>query len=294
MRTFGWFLILFFVGFTAMAALSYPVWLLLSPHFDIKFHRVASRIGMLTLLFSFLWASKRLALRDWRSLGYTLTTGQFLSEAVLGLVLGFATILPVVVIMLGLNLRVMRAGVILDMHTLLVLISSGLLTGLTVALIEETFFRGAMFSGIKREAGALIAIFLSSVLYSSTHFIGRFHIEATAVNAYSGIDLLAGTLASFTHPLQLVDAFLCLSGVGALLALVRLLTGNIAACVGLHAAWVCIITVLRKTSSPNFNHPWQGLLSQFDGVVGWLVFVWTAVMAAALWWFYSRRINGAK
>ncbi len=50
---------------------------------------------------------------------------------------------------------------------------TGLATGLVVALIEETFLRGAMQSAIARESGALAAIVLMSLVYAATHFIGR-------------------------------------------------------------------------------------------------------------------------
>jgi hypothetical protein len=30
------------------------------------------------------------------------------------------------------------------------------------------------------------------------------------------------------------------------------------------------------------------LLSEFDGVVGWLVLAWTVVIGSVLWWYYAR------
>jgi len=78
--------------------------------------------------------------------------------------------------------------------------------------------------------------------------------------------------------------------VGALLGMVRQITGNIAACIGLHAGWVWVITWLRETSAPNDAQPWRMLLSQFDGVVGWLVAAWTLVIGFALHAFYVRRV----
>jgi hypothetical protein len=34
-------------------------------------------------------------------------------------------------------------------------------------------------------------------------------------------------------------------------------------------------------------------LSRFDGFIGWLVFVWIAVLAVPLWRFYQRRTRRA-
>ena len=100
---------------------------------------------------------------------------------------------------------------------------------------------------------------------------------------------MAGTLDAFKDPLGIVDAFLCLFGVGVLLAAVRATTGNIAACMGLHAGWVWVITFVRVTSEPNDAHPLRFLLSEFDGLVGWLVLAWTVVIGFVLYRVYARR-----
>ena len=78
--------------------------------------------------------------------------------------------------------------------------------------------------------------------------------------------MLAGTLASFAHPLGILDAFLCLVGVGVLLGMVRTLTGNIAACIGLHAGWVAMIFVVRETSVRNPSGPATWLLERLRRV----------------------------
>jgi hypothetical protein len=81
-----------------------------------------------------------------------------------------------------------------------------------------------------------------------THFIGKYRIPADQVGPGSGLELLAGSLGPFGDPLKIADAFLCLLAVGVLLGMVRTLTGNIAACIGLHAGWVWVITFVRETS----------------------------------------------
>jgi membrane protease YdiL (CAAX protease family) len=165
----------------------------------------------------------------------------------------------------------------------------GLGTGLGVAVIEETFVRGAMQAAITRESGTRLAILLTSLVYSATHFIGRYRVAPADVRPGSGIDLLAGALADFAHPMLFIDAFLCLAAVGALLGMVRALTGNIAACIGLHAAWVAVIYVVRETSVRRMNGPWTWSLSHFDGYVGWLMLAWTPLIAWALYRWYGSR-----
>ena len=77
--------------------------------------------------------------------------------------------------------------------------------------------------------------------------------------------------------------------VGALLAAVRAASGNIAACIGLHAGWVWVMLVARALSVPVTDRPLSFLLSDFDGFVGWLVLLWTIVIAIPLYRFYVRR-----
>ena len=60
-------------------------------------------------------------------------------------------------------------------------------------------------------------------MYAATHFIGRYRVKAADVNAGSGIDMLAYTLADFAQPVPILDAFLCLVAVGVLLGMVRAL-----------------------------------------------------------------------
>ena len=70
----------------------------------------------------------------------------------------------------------------------------------------------------------------------------------------SGLDMLAEVLKGFSDPLAILDSFLCLMAVGVLLGVVRLVTGNIAACIGLHAGWVAVIYVVRETTRQTRRH----------------------------------------
>jgi membrane protease YdiL (CAAX protease family) len=168
---------------------------------------------------------------------------------------------------------------------------SGIVTGLTVALIEETFLRGAMQTAITRESGARLAIVLTSLVYAATHFIGRYRVAAADVNAGSGIDMLTHSLGVFGQPLQILDAFLSLTAVGILLGMVRARTGNIAAPIGLHAGWVAVIYVVRETSERRPEGPGAWLLSDYDGFIGWMVLGWTLAIGAALSWWYRPQTS---
>ncbi|MBS0364500.1 MAG: CPBP family intramembrane metalloprotease [Proteobacteria bacterium] len=293
MRAFLWFFGLMVLAILGMGLLTYPAWLLLHPHFDFPFHRIGARIGMLVLLAGFLLVARRLGVSDRASLGYGLPRRLFLRELLVGLALGVATMLAVVALMSALGLLDWRRASALTGTALAKLLVMRLLSGLAVALIEESFLRGAMFSAIARESGTRAAVILTAVVYSATHFFASYHIAPAQVSAHSGIDLLAGTLQAFARPLLILDAFLALFAVGVVLALVRSATGNIAACLGLHAGWVWVILVVHELTQPLRGAPLGFLLSRFDGFVGWLVFGWTVLLAVPLWRFYRGRAVSA-
>jgi CAAX protease family protein len=294
MRAFAWFMGMFVVGFAVMAVVTYPAWLLVHTHVDWPFHRIGGRIGQLVLLVCLVLLARHLRVADRESWGYGLPRKDFLRELAKALALGIATMVPIILVMALIGLRTWRDGVAPDAGLLVKLLFKGFATGMTVALIEETFLRGAMFTAIARESGARLAIILTAAVYAATHFFVSFRVPADQVTAWSGLDLVTGTLATFADPLKIIDAYLCLFAVGVLLASVRAATGNIASCMGLHAGWVWVITFVRETSQPNDAHPLRFLVSQFDGLVGWLVLAWTVVIGIVLYKIYSsdRRMNG--
>jgi membrane protease YdiL (CAAX protease family) len=292
MRTFAYFLGLILLGLASIAIFTYPAWLLLHPHFEFPFHRIGERIGMLALGLGFLLTARRLRLRDRTSLGYGLPPGKFLREASIGLTLGAASMSAVVGLMTALGLLDWTAAAAVTATAAAKLVLQSLASGLAVAFIEETFLRGAMHSGIERESGSGAAVILTAVVYSATHFFASFRIPAAEVSASSGVALLLGTLHSLIHPLGIADAFLCLVAVGILLGRVRTATGNIAACIGLHAGWVWTMLVVHALAQPARLTPLSFLLSRFDGFIGWLVLAWTIPVGLVLQRFYAG--TGAK
>ncbi|HEV2703147.1 MAG TPA: CPBP family intramembrane glutamic endopeptidase [Steroidobacteraceae bacterium] len=291
MRSFVWFLGLILLALAVMAGLTYPVWQLLHPVFGFPFHRVADRLGMIALAVGFFLVARRLRLADRQSLGYGLPPRQFLREAGIAFAMGVVLMASIVAIMLVLHLRLLRPGVALNAAAIARLAAVGLGRGIAVALIEETFLRGAMWTGIARESGALTATVLTSLIYALTHFVSSYHVPPDQIGWHSGIDMLAGSFGAFARPWDIADAYVCLFAVGVVLATVRMRTGNVAASLGLHAGWVWVITFVRDTSVADQTNSLHGLLSHFDGVVGWLVCAWTVLVGVAVERFYRLRVR---
>ncbi len=294
MRAFAIFVGLIALGLAGIAILGYPAWLLISPLLDNpKFHRIASRIGMLLLVVGFVVAARRLKVADRRSLGFGLPFGQFITEVAKAVFFGALLMMPALITMIALDMRQL-VGDPMDVEQWVRLVVGGIVTGLTVALIEETFLRGAMQTAIARESGTSVAILLTALVYATTHFIGRYRVAPADVNAGSGLDMLAHAFAVLANPLAIIDAFLCLVAVGILLGMVRARTGGIAAPIGLHAGWVAVIYVVRETSERRADGPGAWLLSDYDGFIGWMVLGWTVVIGAVLSWWYRKKETGAE
>jgi len=282
MRSLAWFVGAIGGTLLLAAAFAWPIWQFthsLQP--DWPFHRVISRFWQLLLLLGLVLAVGRLGLAGRVDWGYGLPRARFLRQAGAGFVLGLATMLPMTLAMLALGILDPRAGP--GAAKIAEAIASGMLLGLAVATVEETFFRGLMYRAIARESGFAFAAWTTAVVYAAIHFFARTKIPADEVAWDSGFRLLGGVLTHFAHPLPVLDSFVTLLLVGLLLAGVRERTGAVAACIGLHAGWVCVIKATKDLAVANPDSHAAFLVGPFDGYTGWLVAGWAALLVAVAW-----------
>jgi uncharacterized protein len=158
-----------------------------------------------------------------------------------------------------------------------------LIGGLLIGLLEETFFRGALYSAIRRRDGVRSAMVWSAALYAVLHFMKPGALpESMAFDA-------TGALWMFTHVFidlfqwQNLDSLVALFVVGLFLALVRERTGHIGWCIGLHAGWVLVIQVNRRLTDGNDDSPLSFLVGDYDGTIGWLAALWIGLLTALYW-----------
>jgi len=282
MRALAWFLAAIFGTLLAAALLAWPAWQLAQVfEADWAFHRVVSRFWQLLLLAGLLLALRALRLRGREDWGYGLPRPVFLRQAALGLAAGIATMLPMTLAMLALGILEPRGGT--DGWFVFEAIAGGLLVGLAVAVVEESFFRGLMYRGVSRESGFAAAAWATAIVYAALHFFARTKIPADEVAWDSGFRLLGGALANFTNPLPVLGSFATLVLVGLLLAGLRARTGAIAACIGLHMGWVCVIKATKSLTLRDDDAAWAFLVGSFDGYTGWLVAGWAVLLGAVAW-----------
>jgi membrane protease YdiL (CAAX protease family) len=296
MRPFLIFFALLAAALIGAAFVAYPAWLLFSLISVEPFHRVVQRVAMLIALAGLVVLVRRMQLADRASLGFGLTRRTFIRQMLIAFAAGIATMAPLVFMLHGLELRVPKPGFAWGGPQLLGAVGQGLATGFAVALIEETFFRGALQTAMMRAGRLSLAIVLPSILYASLHFLGgHLRIPAAEVGWSSGFDVLASLFERYAQPGLLIDSFAALVAVGVLLALVRARTGAIAACIGLHAAWVCVITAVRTSTTRNDTASASWLIGAYDGVIGWGAFALiVAITAAYLMFERTRHVRSSR
>lgn len=285
MRIFALFVCLLAGSLVIAAAVAVPVWSLVTLVSDQPLHRVLNRLAMLATLVGLFFLTRRLGLADRNTLGYNLPRRAFIRQVAIGWLWGLVLLAPLVMLIFLLDVRGLKPlfadGV--PAMKLASLIVAGTLTGLIIACIEETFFRGLLFSVVRRTSSTATAVIAPSALYASLHFLGGgMSLEVREMQWHHGFVVLGRLFERYSHPLAFVDAFLALFALGILLSLVRLRTSSVAIPIGLHAVGVVVISTVGRTTDVDFNSPYAGLVNSYDGVIGWAGFVWFGLIGAIL------------
>jgi membrane protease YdiL (CAAX protease family) len=248
---------------------------LLAPIATVPTHRVFSRLTMLGIVVLTIWLLRRYGLANRQVLGFIGPWPRFVRRAAIALAAGAGVMLLALLPLFLLGVREWNNYTPGSWSAWLLLMVKGVGRGLAVALLEETFFRGAMQGTLNRMGGKWWALLAVPALYAAVHFIGRLAPPPDVGAVAGNFTPLNGLFTAFMHPAGILDAFIALWCVGLLLALARRRWGDIAGCIGLHAGFVMIITLFRKVSSPTPAGDWNFLVGSFDGLLGW----WIAALA---------------
>ena len=157
-------------------------------------------------------------------------------------------------------------------------IGSAFATAVTVAMLEEILFRGAIMTAFTRISGAVAGIVVSSGLYGILHFFGRPE-NPTVVDWKAGFVVLGRMFAGFTEFQQVVPGFFSLTLLGVILALAFRRTGALIMSMGIHAGlvfWVKLFGFATDTTT-NANTWFWGTEKLVDG---WFSFVLLVIATA--------------
>lgn len=263
------FIAYFAIALLSGAAIAYPLHLLLSNWFELDFERVASRSVLIVAIIFFMALYRKLGFTSWQEIGFSTDKKQFFKDLAKGIAFGLLIMLPVAVGLLITENRVFDADLDTSLLNLLDAVVTALVAGLIIALIEETLFRGAMLSAIKKHGSALFAIVSTSLIYASVHFLEpNLDYASDSLHWGSGFILAKDALSSVTDISRIADSFIALFLAGVLLALVRIRSHRIALCMGIHAGWVMAIKTLKSVTDSNGQSDYAFLTGSYDKVIG--------------------------
>ncbi|HEX3603098.1 MAG TPA: CPBP family intramembrane glutamic endopeptidase [Steroidobacteraceae bacterium] len=294
MRAFGWFIGALLLAGLIGALLAYPAYAFTSSFAGWAFHRVASRVAMLVLIAELIWLCRHLHLTARRDFGYGLPWRRFLKVSIIWGGIGMATAAVGAAFLLSTHLRIINANFTPSALGLARIFLVGLSSGMAVALIEETVMRGAMHTAIERESGPWTAALLTAPLFAVVHFFAKARIAPEDIGWGSGFDLLMRSFAPLAEPGLVFDSFLSWLIVGLILSLTRVLSGNIAVAIGLHAGWVIVLRMLQEATTSGAAPAYAFWVGRFDGLLGYWLVPWGLCIAAALWFSRARWVPAAR
>ena len=273
------------------ALLTYP--LMQTGWIEHEPQRVMGRLAQLFILLGLWPFLRQMGLGDRAALGYGIARPRFVAALWRGWIIGVVILLVLVGALLGLGVRVP------DLPTRGLAAAFGeraagaLIGGLLIGLLEETFFRGALFGAVRRRDGLRAAVLWSAGLYAVLHFMKPHALPHGVPFDWAGSWSMLVHVFTGVFQWRHLDSLLALFLVGVFLALVRERTGHIGWCIGLHAGWVFVIQVSRRFTDGDDAAPLAPLAGDYDGVIGWLAAAWIGLLAWGYWrWSGAARATG--
>jgi len=253
----------------------------------LGFHTLTSRGATVILVAGLFLVRRRLKLTR-ADIGLPPRNNEFAAQFGTALAVGAIMLTLHFGLLAGIGARLLNPGAI-DWIRLARLAAKGLAIGLAVAIVEETVFRGYLLAALGRRLTATTAILTSSFYFAGLHFVrSDQRFEPSQITWQSSFRFAAD---SFAHLGQIApDSFLALFTAGVFLGCLRLaIPHGLAWCIGIHAGWVFVIKTLKPFTHIDYRSDWHGLVSRFDGVIGYLSAGWISVLILVLVWQRRHR-----
>ena len=288
------FLIYALATLVLTAISSYPIFLALEAVGlrDMPFDDMVTRLLKLYALLGLWPLLAGFRINDRRGWGYGPSRAGrgFFAGLGLGALAGIGSMALVAVVLVLVGVRVARPGLDLSPLLLCVIVLQSIFVALIVAVMEETWFRGALHSSVARVGNQAVAVVTISLVYGAMHLVGSdINIPADDVGWLSGTAVLFTSFHGFAST-ALADSLFGFVAAGVVLGLVRYRTGRIAECIGIHAGWYAVSRIVRQTTYPNSGASWSFMVGNYDGIAGLLVGLWFTALAVTYYFFCSRRI----
>ena len=283
MHTVVSFFILVSLVIVVSPLLAYPAYLILENFITLSFYKLVGHITLICgLIFSGIYL-KYHQLYSRQAFGFGLPKNIFLRDLLQGLFAGILILAFIKLILILSGVHQIKPNLDYFWSNIFSIFFKAILTGLVVGLIEESIFRGALFSSLYKKTNAFIAISLTSFVYAAVHFLKYRELpEGTEITWLTGVEMLPDAFFKLFYP-DIIDHFLTLFTLGVLLSMIRLRNGNIALCIGIHAGIVLALKISGRFSEYVSGSSFDFLVNWVDHTLGYLSFVWLLVLAIAYW-----------
>ena len=278
----------FFVG----AVLAYPLKLLLDPVLGLAFRKYLTYATLISgLIISGIYLQLYNSL-SFKAFGYSGKLFKFLNSMFNGFIYGIIIMLIIEALLLLLGIHELDTNRSISMSSIMERFTKALLAGVLIGLVEESIFRGALFTGLYKQTGAVITVFFSSLVYSSVHFIRYREVPPDIdIGWLAGLQMMPAAFRRFQH-WSITDYFLTLFIFGVLLGLLRLKHRGIAACIGVHTGIVMFIKLGDYYTNRTHNSNYDYLVSQYNSTFGWMSFV--VILLFTIFYFVKLNTGALK
>lgn len=268
----------------ASALLAYPLHFII----PVDFHSLLIRLGQGLLLLGLIPLGRHLGMGR-AEVGWAGTGSLLRRQLLLGFGVGALTLGLHVAALLALDVRDILPDR-LQPPQLLRWACKGLLVGIAIALIEESMFRGFLLGILSRKFQPLLAVLISAFYFAALHFVRtQMRPKGDEIHWDSGIAMAKDALAHLAQAAP--DSFLALFAAGLFLGCARMVApaSGLSLSIGMHIGWIFVLRSSMPWSIPNFLSPWAGLISPFDGIIGYLSAAWTLLLTLPLAFLIARR-----
>ena len=274
------------------ALLAFPVYEIFSSFGEITFRKTVSRTTLLSgLLFSlfYFYYYNGLSLR---LLGIRVRYAH--TRLFQGLAAGLVIVAVIEANLLLLGIHGLDEERLFSLDHVSLLLFKGLITGLLAGIVEELMFRGALLGALSRRTNQAVALVTVSLVYAAVHYLKFRDLPAdAAINWHTGVAMVPPALFQFADPAR-YDAMITLFFLGLLLGLVRLLTGSLVPCIGIHAGVITAEKLVQHIADFRPGSPYAHLVNRYDPFIGDLASVWLLVCCVSFYFLYRRRPQGSR
>jgi membrane protease YdiL (CAAX protease family) len=161
-------------------------------------------------------------------------------------------------------------------------ILNGLLSGFSVALLEETFFRGIFFKAIFEQGKRVRAFLVANLVYAAVHFVQpENNFQLHGYDPTGGLRYLIASFKPFLNLSAVLPGLIGLFLIGIILSYAVVRTKTLFLAMGLHAGWVFSIKTVRVFGDYT-RHELGWMFGSTDPKIVSGVIAWIGILSVGL------------